>query len=84
MDRNSKDMSDYMELELAIDDLDTEEAEETVRNTLKNLRGIHGARIVRGGVHVIYNPLGITPEEIMDEVRRLGFTVDTWQVTGQS
>ena len=72
-----------MELELAIDDLETEEAEELVRNALKDLTGIHGARIVRGGVHVIYNPLGVTPDEIIDEIRRCGFTVDTWQVTGQ-
>jgi hypothetical protein len=72
-------MSDYLELELAIDDLDSEPAEEVLRNALKDLPGIHGARLLRGGVHIIYNPLGISPEAIMDEVRRAGFTVNYLQ-----
>lgn len=74
----------YKELELGIEGLDSNAAEETLQNALKGLQGIHAARVVRGGVHVTYNPLGITPQEIRDSVRRAGFAVDTSQGTGET
>ena len=77
-------MAEFKEIELTIDDLDTEEAEEVLQDALEGLNGIHSARMVLGGVHVVYNPLGITAEEIVNVVRRAGFTVDTYQVTGDA
>ncbi len=76
-------MAGFKELELGIGSLDAESTEETLRNALKGLNGIHGARLVRGGAHIIYNPLGITPEEIYQTVRRAGFAIDTSQSTGE-
>lgn len=73
----------YKELELGIEGLDTEAAGVTLRTALKGLKGIHAARVVTGGVHVTYNPLGITPQEIREAVRRVGFAVDTSQGTGE-
>ena len=77
-------MGDFREIELAINDLDTQAEEARIRDVLKGLIGIHAARLLQGGVHISYNPLGITAEEIIDAVRRCGLTVDTWQVTGQA
>ena len=71
------------ELELGIGGLKSDFAEETLRDALGRLRGIRAARVVRGGVHVTYNPLGITPREIRGSVRRAGFAVDTSQMTGE-
>ena len=77
-------MAEFKEIELTIDDIDSEDAEEVLQDALEGLNGIHGARIVLGGVHITYNPLGITADEIVGVVRRAGFTVDTFQETGGS
>lgn len=76
-------MAEFKELELGLGDLDTEPAEERLRGALKGLRGIHAARLVKGGAHITYNPLGITPDEIREVVRRAGFAIDTSQKTGE-
>lgn len=72
-------MSDFKELELEIDDLDVEGAEERLRAILQKMNGVHTARITQSGVHVIYNPHGITPEEITRTVHQAGFRVDYQQ-----
>jgi len=69
-------MSEFKELELEINDLSDEMAEERLQSILQNMNGVHIARITQSGVHVIYNPLGITPEEIAHTVEQAGFTVD--------
>jgi len=69
-------MSDFKELELEINDLSDEAAEEHLRTVLHRINGVHTARITASGVHVIYNPHGVTPEEITRTVNRAGFTVD--------
>ena len=69
-------MSDFKELELEINDLSDETAEEHLRTVLHRINGVHTARITASGVHVIYNPHGVTPEEITRTVNRAGFTVD--------
>ena len=74
---------DYEELELGIGGLDSIEAEEKLASALRGLHGIHGVRLVRGGAHIIFNPLGITRDEICAEVRRAGFALDTIQKTGE-
>lgn len=69
-------MSDFKELELEIDDLTQAPVEEQLRALLHQINGVHTARITQSGVHVIYNPRGITPEELLQTVRQAGFTVD--------
>ncbi len=77
-------MADYEEMELGIDALHTDLSEEALKAAFKGLNGIHGVRLVRaGGAHIIYNPLGITPEEIRTVVRQAGFAIDTSQKTGE-
>jgi hypothetical protein len=68
-------MSDFKELEFETFDL-SEEAEQTrLQEMLRNMNGVHMARITRNGVHIIYNPHGISPEEITNAVRQAGFTI---------
>ena len=69
-------MSEFKELELEINDLSDELAEEKLRAILNKMNGVHTARITHSGVHIIYNPHGITPEEITQTVRHAGFTVN--------
>ena len=73
-------MSDFKELELGTRDLIDEETEERLRSLLQKLTGVHTVRITQSGVHVIYNPLGITPEEITRTFRQAGLAVDYAQV----
>ena len=72
-------MSEFKELELEIDDLGDEVAEEAVRSILNKMNGVHTARITHTGVHIIYNPLGITPEEITRSVLKAGFKINYQQ-----
>ena len=72
-------MSEFKELELEIDDLSEEAAEERMRALLRRINGVHTARITASGVHIIYNPLGVTSREITRTVHRAGFTVDYTQ-----
>ena len=72
-------MSEFKELELEIDDLSDEVAEERLQSILHKMNGVHTARITQSGVHIIYNPLGIAPGEIIQAVKQAGFTVDYTQ-----
>jgi len=72
-------MSDFKELELEINDLSDEGAEERLKTILHGMNGVHTARITQSGVHIIYNPLGVTLEEIAHAVHQAGFTVDYQQ-----
>jgi len=72
-------MSDFKEVELEIDDLSDGVAEERLKSILHGMNGVHTARITQSGVHIIYNPLGVTPEEIARTVHQAGFTVDYHQ-----
>ena len=69
-------MSEFKELELEINDLSDELAEEHLQAVLQKMNGVHTARITQSGVHIIYNPYGITPGEIVHSVQQAGFTVD--------
>ena len=69
-------MSEFKEIELEIDDLGDEVVEERLHTLLKNMNGIHTARITQTGVHIIYNPLGISPGEIFRTVHAAGFKVN--------
>jgi hypothetical protein len=72
-------MSEFKELELEIDNLGNEAAEERMRALLRQINGVHTARITANGVHLIYNPLGVTHREITHTVNQAGFTVDYTQ-----
>lgn len=72
-------MSEFKELELEIKSPIDEAAEEKLRTLLHRINGVHTARIAASGVHVIYNPLGVTPEEILHTVYQAGFTVNYTQ-----
>ena len=67
---------DLEEIEVAINDLDSGPAAETLTGAIKDLPGVRVMRVTRGGVMISYNPIGITPEQIRAEIERAGFTVD--------
>ncbi len=66
----------FQEIEVRINDVDSIESEELLRNAFKDLPGIRAARIMRGGATISYNPDGISVEQIRDFIQRAGFTVD--------
>jgi len=68
-------MGEFKELEFETFDLNEESEQTRLQEMLKDLNGVHMARITRNGVHIFYNPLGITPEEIAGAVRQAGFTI---------
>lgn len=68
-------MSEFKELELETFDLSEETEQARLQEMLKDMNGIHTARITRNGVHIIYNPRGITPEEIDNAIRQAGFKI---------
>lgn len=68
-------MSEFKELELETFDLSEEAEEARLHELLKNMNGVHTARITRNGVHIIYNSLGITPGEITNAIRQAGFNI---------
>ncbi len=68
-------MSEFKELELETFDLAEEGEQERAQAILKAMNGVHTARITRNGVHIIYNPKGIAPEEITNAMRNAGFKI---------
>jgi len=68
-------MGDFKELEFETFDLNEEAEQARLQEILKSLNGVHMARITRNGVHIFYNPQGISPEEIAVAVRQSGFTI---------
>lgn len=68
-------MSEFKELELETFDLSERGEQERLQYMLKDMNGVHTARITRNGVHIIYNPKGITPEEIANSMKNAGFKI---------
>lgn len=66
----------FEEIEIRINDVDSIDSEELLRNALKDLPGIRAVRIMRGGATISYNPAGISVQQIREAVERAGFTVD--------
>jgi hypothetical protein len=58
--------------EFGIDDINSENARNTVRGTVKDLNGVRDVQFAGGEAVVTYNPLGITKEEICTAIRRSG------------
>ena len=59
--------------ELDINDINSEVAQNTVRDAVKDLNGVRDVQFVGGGAVVTYNPLGISKEEICTAIRRSGY-----------
>lgn len=66
----------FEEIEVRINDIDTIQSEEMLRNALKDLPGIRAVRIMRGGATISHNPVGISVSQIREAIERAGFTVD--------
>ena len=60
-------------VEFDINDINSEVAQNTVRDAVKDLNGVRDVQFVGGGAIVTYNPLGITKEEICTAIRRSGY-----------
>jgi hypothetical protein len=60
------------QVEFDINDINSEAAQNGVRDAVKDLNGVRDVQFVGGGAIVTYNPLGITKEEICTAIRRSG------------
>jgi hypothetical protein len=56
-----------------INDANSEEAHNAMRDAVKDLNGVHEVNFAGGGVIVTFNPIGITKEEICTALRRSGY-----------
>ena len=61
------------QVEFDINDINSEVAQNSVRDAVKDLNGVRDVQFVGGGAVVTYNPLGITKEEICTAIRRSGY-----------
>lgn len=61
------------QVEFDINDINSEAAQNAVRDAVKDLNGVRDVQFVAGGAVVIYNPIGITKEEICTAIRRSGY-----------
>ncbi len=77
------------ELDLMIDNMETEFQEEEVKKILAGLRGVQDGRVVQGGVWVSYHPASTTMEKICEALQKAGYNAGVFQssnppVTGTS
>ncbi len=77
------------ELDLMIDNMETESQEEEVKKILDGLRGVRDGRVVQGGVWVSYHAASITMEKICAALQKAGYHAGVFQnsnppVTGTS
>ena len=70
------------QVEFDINDINSEVAQNTVRNAVKDLNGVRDVQFVGGGAIVTYNPLGITKEEICTAIRRSGYRATEIETRG--
>ena len=59
--------------EFDINDVNSEVAQNAVRDAVKDLNGVRDVQFVGGGAIVTYNPLGISKGEICTAIRRSGY-----------
>ncbi len=81
--------NDLEELDLMIDNMETEFQEEEVKKILDGLRGVQEGRVVQGGVWVSYHAGTITMEKICAALQKAGYNAGVFQnsnppVTGTS
>jgi hypothetical protein len=60
------------QVEFDINDINSEVAQNAVRDAVKDLNGVQDVQFVGGGAVVTYNPIGITEEKICTAIRRSG------------
>ena len=60
------------QVEFDINDINSEVAQNAVRDAVKDLNGVRDVQFVGGGAVVTYNPIGITKENICTAIRRSG------------
>ena len=61
------------QVEFDINDINSEVAQNAVRDAVKDLNGVRDVQFVGGGAIVTYNPIGTTREEICTAIRRSGY-----------
>ena len=67
------------ELDLAIPDMDSEVAENAVKDSLEQLPGIISVRLLERGAFARYNPNVITQDQICLAVRQAGYRASIFQ-----
>ena len=77
------------ELDLMIDNMETESQEEEVKKILDRLPGVRDGRVVQGGVWISYDAASTTMEKICAALQKAGFNAGVFQnsnppVTGTS
>lgn len=77
------------ELDLMIDNMETEPQEIEVKKILDGLKGVQEGRVVQGGVWVSYHSAKITMEKICAALQQAGYHAEVFQnsnppVTGTS
>jgi hypothetical protein len=60
------------QVEFDNNDINSEVAQDAVREAVKNLNGVREVQFIGGGAVVTYNPVGISKEEICTAIRRSG------------
>jgi hypothetical protein len=67
------------DLDLAIPDMDNEDAVRRATGVLNGLPGIVAMRMVERGAFIRYNPVGIKKEEICQAFQQAGFRASVFQ-----
>lgn len=79
MKTSSRRFSVRDELDLAIPNMDSQEAEQSVRGILRKLRGIHAMRLIERGAWLEYNSSAVSVTEICTALHRAGFRAGLFQ-----
>ena len=61
------------EAEFETNDVDCELARATIRQVLTDFSGVREIQFLGGRALVIYNPMGVTKEEICTAIRQVGY-----------
>jgi len=67
------------ELDLAIPDMDTPDAERKVKAALELLQGIESVRLIERGAYIRHNADSITADEICAAIRQGGYRASIFQ-----
>lgn len=67
------------ELDLAIANMDSPEAEQAVGKILKGLPGVHGVRLIERGAWLRYDAQAITKDQICEILHRASYRAGLFQ-----
>jgi hypothetical protein len=79
-ERSSANDPPLEQVEFDINEINSEVAQNAVRDAVKDLNGVRDVHFVGGGAIVTYNPIGISKEEICTAIRRSGYRAT--EITG--